>query len=353
MILARSITRKISLFKGTYYHIPGEEMIKKATLLPGVMIGPEITNAVQKVFQVAKVPVEFDILEEFDFKNENHKILLKKNKYLIMGNTARKGSMNVEHLEFYKFLDLNARVVHAHNFPGVKTRHNNVDIVIIRENIEGEFSGIEHEVVPGVFESIKICTKENSLRIANYAFEYAKLSGRKKVSAIHKANIMKMVDGLFLEATREVSKKYPSIAYEEIIIDNCAMQMASKPQQFDVMVMPNLYGSIVSSIASGLVGGAGMVPGASIGKNHILFDQACRHSGYDICGKNIANPTALLLSSVNMLNAMHLTRFGDLIHQAIFNVYEEDTCRTIDVGGKCTTSMIVDKICEEIIKIDK
>ena len=352
MKLINQINRKIGI-KGTYYHIPGENIKKKATLLPGVMIGPELVDAVQKVFEAAKVPVEFDVIDNFNLLNANHKERLKKNSYILMGNTANMGSMKIEHLEFYRFLDLNARIVHAHNFPNVPCRHKNVDIIIVRENIEGEFSGVEHEVVPGVFESIKICTKENSLRIAKYAFEYAVLQGRKKVTAVHKANIMKMVDGLFLEATREVAQNYPDIKYEEIIIDNCAMQMASNPQQFDVMVMPNLYGSIVSSIALGLVGGPGLVPGASVGKNHILFDQACRHSGFDICGKDQANPTALLISATNMLNAMHLTRFGNLIQQSIENVYKDDQCRTVDLGGKCSSSRFVDLICDQVQKLTK
>jgi isocitrate dehydrogenase (NAD+) len=349
--LSRTLRRFISQ-PSTYYHSPGDPIIKSVTLLPGAFIGPEITDAVRKVFQAAKVPVHFDIIEEFDFKKSDHKMALKKNKCLLMGNTGRKNSMTLEHTEFYRYLDLHARVVHAYNFPGINTRHKDVDIVVIRENLEGEFSGVEHEVVPGVFESIKICTKENSLRIATYAFEYAFLSGRKRVTAVHKANIMKLVDGLFLEATREVAQRFPSILYDEIIIDNCAMQLASKPQQFDVMVMPNLYGSIVSSICAGLVGGAGIVPGASIGIEHMLFDQACRNSGFDIAGRNVANPTALLLSSVNMLKSLHLTRFADLIHNALVNVYEEKKVLTQDVGGAAKTHEFTARLCDEIMKLD-
>ena len=336
----------------TYYHTPGEPIMKSVTLLPGVLIGPEITDCVKQVFRAAKIPIHFDILEDFDFKRPDHKEALKKNKYLLMGNTGRKGSMTLEHTEFYRFLDLQARVVHAYNFPGINTRHKNVDIVVIRENLEGEFSGVEHEVVPGVFESIKICTKENSLRIANYAFEYAFLAGRKRVTAVHKANIMKLVDGLFLEACREVAQRFPSILFDEIIIDNCAMQLAARPHLFDVMVMPNLYGSIVSSICVGLVGGAGMVSGASIGSNYMLFDQAARNSGFDIAGKNLANPTALVLASVNMLKSMHLPKFADVIHTALLNVYEEGKTMTQDVNGNANTEEFTARLCDEIVKLD-
>ena len=341
-----SALRRSCARTNTYFHSPGEARMKSVTLIPGAFIGPEMTGVVTKVFQTANVPVHFDILEDFDFKNPEHKLALKKNKFLLMGNTGRKGSPTLEHTEFYRHLDLYARVVHVYNLPGVPTRHKDVDIVVIRENLEGEFSGVEHEVVPGVFESIKICTKENSLRIANYAFEYALLTGRKRVTAVHKANIMKLADGLFLEATREIAQRFPSILYDEIIIDNCAMQLASKPQQFDVMVMPNLYGSIVSSLTAGLVGGAGVAAGASIGAEHLLFDQACRNSGFDIVGKNLANPTALLLSSAHLLNSLHLNRFGDLIYSAILNVYKEGKFLTPYVGGQSTTSDFTNRLCD-------
>ena len=175
-------------------------------------------------------------------------------------------------MDFYKYLNLFARVTHIQNLPNVPARHQDIDIVVIRENLEGEFSGVEHEVVPGVFESLKIITKKNSLRICKYAFEHAKMTGRKKITVVHKANIMKLVDGIFLEAAREVKKDFPEIEYEEMIVDNCAMQMVSNPTQFDVMVMPNLYGSIITGIGSGLIGGAGFAPGATIGDDFFLFD---------------------------------------------------------------------------------
>ena len=230
--------------------------------------------------------------------------------------------------------------------------YKNVNIVIFRENLESEYSGVEHEVVDGVFESLKIVTKTNSLKIAEYAFQYAFFNGRKKVSAIHKANIMKMADGMFLQATREVAKKYPSIKYEEVIIDNCAMQMVKNPQQFDVMVMPNLYGSIITSIGAGLVGGPALIPGASVGSDYMLFDQACRNSGMNITGKNLANPTALILSASEMLKSMHLNRYAELISDAVWNVYEEGKHFTDAKTGTSTTEFI-ERLEQEILVLKK
>lgn len=350
-MLARTLRRSINV-TNSYLHMPGQTAKRNVTLIPGIAIGPEITNSVLQIFKAANVPITFDIINDFDFKKQTHREALKKNRYLLIGNTGSKDSPVLEHLEFYKFLNLYARVVHLYNLPNVTTRHKNVDIVVVRENLEGEFSGVEHEVVPGVFESLKIVTKENSKRIAEYAFEHAVLTGRKKVTAVHKANIMKLADGVFLEATREVAQNYPSIKYDEIIIDNCAMQLVSKPQQFDIMVMPNLYGSIVSSIGAGLIGGAGVSAGASIGNEFLLFDQGLRNSGMDISGKNIANPTALILSSVNMLKSMYLPRFADIIHTALFNVYEEAKYLTPDVGGQSSSSDFTKRLCEEIAKLD-
>ena len=164
--------------------------------------------------------------------------------------------------------------MHAFNLPGVQTRHKDVDLVVIRDNLEGEYTGIEHEVYPGVFESLKIITSQAANRVAEYAFEHAFLTGRKKVTVVHKANIMKLVDGLFLDCCREVSKKYPTIKYEEMIVDNTCMQMVKSPQQFEIMLMPNLYGSIITSIAAGLIGGPGLACGAALGNEHMLFEQA-------------------------------------------------------------------------------
>ncbi|MBN3320556.1 IDHG1 dehydrogenase, partial [Atractosteus spatula] len=191
--------------------------------------------------------------------------------------------------------------MHCQSLPGVQTRHRNIDIMIIRENTEGEYSSLEHDV-PGVVESLKIITKLNSLRIADYAFRQARQKGRRKVTAVHKANIMKLGDGLFLQCCREVASGYPDITFDSMIVDNTTMQLVSKPQQFDVMVMPNLYGNVVSNVCAGLVGGPGLVPGANYGRDYAVFETATRNTGKSIANKNIANPTAMLLASCMMLD---------------------------------------------------
>jgi isocitrate dehydrogenase (NAD+) len=337
---------------GMFLHNPNIPTAQHVTVIPGHHIGPELTNSVMKVFDVAEVPLNFDVINNFDFNTEEHKKQLNKNQFILLGNLGQKGSRYVEHLDFYKYLDLFARVTHVYNLPNVKSKQKDLNIVIFRENLESEYSGVEHEVVDGVFESLKIVTKCNSLKIAEYAFQYAFFTGRKKVTAVHKANIMKMADGMFLQATREVAKKYPSIKYEEIIIDNCAMQMVKNPQQFDVMVMPNLYGSIITSIGAGLVGGPALIPGASVGSDYMLFDQACRNSGMNITGKNLANPTALILSASEMLKSMHLNRYAELITDSVWNVYEEGK-HFIDSNDDTHTTEFIERLCEEILVLKK
>lgn len=236
--------------------------------------------------------------------------------------------------------------------PNVETRHKDINFIVIKDNLEGEYSGIEHEVYPGVFESIKIITHERSLKLAEYAFEHSFLTGRKKVTAVHKANIMKLADGLFLDCCREVAAKYPMIEYEEMVVDNTCMQLSKAPEQFDVMVMPNLYGSIITSIATGLVGGPGLTAGASLGDDYRLFESGTRFSGRWMSGKNIVNPSALLYSGVNMLNSMGLSRFGDLISDAVTNVYAEGKVLTTDVGGSATTTEFTQRVIEEVRKLD-
>lgn len=306
------------------------------------------------VFEAANVPIAFDVIENFTFKDEQQrtKNLLKKNKNLIVGNVGNLGSKFVENTDFYKHLDLFVNIVHCFNLPSIKTRHENIDLIVIKDNLEGEYSGIEHEVYPGVFESIKIITRERSLRLAEYAFEHSFLTGRKKVTAVHKANIMKLADGLFLESCREVAAKYPTIEYEEMIVDNTCMQLSKTPEQFDVMIMPNLYGSIVTSIATGLVGGPGVTAGASLGGEFSLFEHGTRHSGHMIAGKNVVNPSALLFSGVNMLRSNGLPRFGDLISDSVLNVYKEGKVLTPDVGGKSSTSDFTKRVVEEVQKLD-
>lgn len=225
---------------------------------------------------------------------------------------------------------------------------SDLDLIVIRENIEGEYSGLEHEVYPGVIESIKVITRSGSLRIAEYAFEVAFLNNRKRVTAVHKANIMKKVDGEFLKAVREVAAKYPSIEYREMIVDNASMQMASNPNQFDVLVLPNLYGSIIANIASFLVGGPGITPGVNIGEDFALFETGTRHQAKDIRGKGIANPTAMILSSAMMLRHINLPHFAERIQNAVLKTLSEGKVRTQDIGGDSTTFEFTKEIIKNI-----
>jgi isocitrate dehydrogenase (NAD+) len=221
--------------------------------------------------------------------------------------------------------------------PGVKTRYEGVDLVVVRENTEDLYAGLEHIVVPGVVESLKIITEKASTRICKYAFEHAVKHGRKKVSAVHKANIMKLSDGLFLDCFRKVARDYPGIHSEDVIVDNLCMQLVKNPEKYDVMVMENLYGDIVSDLCAGLVGGLGMVPGANIGTGCAVFE-AVHGTAPDIAGKGLANPTALLMSATMMLDWLDLTEHARRIEQAVLKVYAEGKVKTGDLGGKANTA---------------
>jgi isocitrate dehydrogenase (NAD+) len=243
-----------------------------------------------------------------------------------------------------KRLNLFANVRPARNLPGVRTRYENVDLVVIRENSEDLYSGLEHIVVPGVVESLKIITEAASLRIARFAFEYAVKHGRKKVTAVHKANIMKLSDGLFLECCRRVARDYPQIEYEELIVDNTCMQLVTRPERFDVMVMENLYGDIVSDLCAGLVGGLGLTPSANVGENGIVVYEAVHGSAPDIAGRNLANPIALILCGAMMLEDLGEVRAGERIRKGVYRVLSEGKVLTPDLGGNATTTQITDAI---------
>ncbi|XP_063102652.1 isocitrate dehydrogenase [NAD] subunit gamma, mitochondrial isoform X4 [Cavia porcellus] len=249
---------------------------------------------------------------------------------------------------FSTSLDLYANVIHCKSLPGVVTRHKDVDILIVRENTEGEYSSLEHESVAGVVESLKIITKAKSLRIAEYAFKLAQESGRKKVTAVHKANIMKLGDGLFLQCCREVAARYPQITFENMIVDNTTMQLVSRPQQFDVMVMPNLYGNIVNNVCAGLVGGPGLVAGANYGHVYAVFETATRNTGKSIANKNIANPTATLLASCMMLDHLKLHSYATSIRKAVLASMDNESMHTPDIGGQGTTSQAIQDVIRHI-----
>lgn len=337
---------------------PGSSFVKTVSLIPGEGIGKEISNCLLKVHETLKPPINWNIINNFSFDDENPLSSNNYKNYECIMKGPRISSKNInsqpslnrveEHVRFAKELDLFANVVHSYSIPGISTRHKNVDIVVIRENTEGEYSGLEHEVYPGVIESVKVITKKASLRIAEYAFEYAYLNGRKKVTAVHKANIMKLCDGQFLEATREISKKYPFIKYDEMIIDNCCMQLISKPTQFDVMVMPNLYGSIVANITLGINGGPGLIPGAMVGNNHAMFEVGGRHPARDIEGKGIANPTAFLLSYAMLLRHMGHKFFAEKLEKGIYKTLLDGHSKTPDIGGSNTSFEFTNEIINNI-----
>ncbi len=257
--------------------------------------------------------------------------------------TAIAGGAPSVNVALRKTLDLYANLRPVKNMPGVKSHFENVDLILVRENTEDLYSGLEHEVVPGVVESLKIITEKASTRIAKFAFEYAKRRGRKKIHAIHKANIMKLSDGLFLKSVRVVAAQFPSIEYKELIVDNACMQIVMDPQQFDMLLLPNLYGDVMSDLAAGLVGGLGVVPSANIGDECAMFE-AVHGTAPDIAGKGLANPTALLMSSALMLDHLGEKTAAERIQKALEKVYRQAKHTTRDVGGKAGTEEFADAV---------
>ncbi|NP_001164834.1 isocitrate dehydrogenase [NAD] subunit gamma, mitochondrial [Oryctolagus cuniculus] len=326
------------------------------TMIPGDGIGPELMLHVKSVFRHACVPVDFEEVhvssnaDEEDIRNAI--MAIRRNRVALKGNIETNHNLPPSHKSRNNILrtslDLYANVIHCKSLPGVVTRHKDIDILIVRENTEGEYSSLEHESVAGVVESLKIITKAKSLRIAEYAFKLAQESGRKKVTAVHKANIMKLGDGLFLQCCREVAAGYPQIAFESMIVDNTTMQLVSRPQQFDVMVMPNLYGNIVNNVCAGLVGGPGLVAGANYGHVYAVFETATRNTGKSIANKNIANPTATLLASCMMLDHLKLHTYAASIRKAVLASMHNDNMHTPDIGGQGTTSEAIQDIIRNI-----
>ncbi|KAL3843322.1 hypothetical protein ACJIZ3_000725 [Penstemon smallii] len=336
----------------TYMPRPGDGEPRAVTMITGDGVGPLVTGAVEQVMDAMHAPVYFEKYDiHGDMKSVPQRVIdsIKKNKVCLKGGlkTPVGGGVSSLNVLLRKELDLYASLVHCFNLQGLPTRHDNVDIVVIRENTEGEYAGLEHEVVPGVVESLKVITKFCSERIAKYAFEYAYLNNRKKVTAVHKANIMKLADGLFLESCREVASKYPSIQYNEMIVDNCSMQLVSKPEQFDVMVTPNLYGNLVSNTAAGIAGGTGVMPGGNVGAEHAIFEQGASAGNVgnekEVDQKK-ANPVALLLSSAMMLRHLQFPSFADRLETSVKRVISEGKYRTEDLGGDSTTQQVVDAV---------
>jgi isocitrate dehydrogenase (NAD+) len=328
----------------------------KVTLLPGEGIGPEVSAAVRRILDASGVRIEWEVLEaraeNTDTTTVKGALLnnaaiesVRRNHVALKGPmaTAVAGGAPSVNVALRKALELYANLRPVKNLPGVKSHFDNVDVVIVRENTEDLYSGLEHEVVPGVVESLKIITEKASTRIAKFAFEHARKIGRKKIHAIHKANIMKMSDGLFLRSVRAVAEKFPEIEYKELIVDNACMQIVIDPQQFDILLLPNLYGDVMSDLAAGLVGGLGVVPSGNIGEEGAIFE-AVHGTAPDIAGKGIANPTALLMSSILMLNYIGESTNAKRIEHALWQVYRQGDHMTRDLGGKATTQQFTDAI---------
>jgi len=329
-------------------------MRHKVTLIPGEGIGPEVAAATRRILEAAGVQIDWEEIEgRTDKTTERGQLVnqlavesVRKNHVALKGPmaTAIAGGAPSVNVALRKTLDLYANLRPVKNLPGVKSHFDNVDLIIVRENTEDLYSGLEHEVVPGVVESLKIITEKASTRIARFAFEYAKRHGRKRIHAIHKANIMKLSDGLFLRSVRAVAARFPEIEYKELIVDNACMQIVMDPQQFDVLLLPNLYGDVMSDLAAGLVGGLGVVPSANIGDDCAMFE-AVHGTAPDIAGKGLANPTALLMSSILMLDHLGERTTARRIEVALEKVYREAKHTTRDVGGPAGT----DEFAEAVI----
>ncbi|XP_015838763.1 probable isocitrate dehydrogenase [NAD] subunit alpha, mitochondrial isoform X1 [Tribolium castaneum] len=331
--------------------------IKKCTIIPGDGIGPEISAAVQKIFAAANVPIEWESVDVTPVKGPDGKFgipqaaidSVNRNKIGLKGplmTPVGKGHRSLN-LALRKEFNLYANVRPCRSLEGYKTLYDHVDVVTIRENTEGEYSGIEHEIVDGVVQSIKLITEDASRRVAEFAFQYTKDNGRHKVTAVHKANIMRMSDGLFLRCCREMAEKYPDVKFEEKYLDTVCLNMVQDPTQYDVLVMPNLYGDILSDMCAGLVGGLGLTPSGNIGLNGALFESV-HGTAPDIAGKDLANPTALLLSAVMMLRYMNLNQYASKIENACFETIKEAKYLTGDLGGKAKCSEFTNEICEKI-----
>jgi isocitrate dehydrogenase (NAD+) len=328
-------------------------MTYKGTLIPGDGIGPEVVGAAIRILEATGLKFEWErfsvgadafeksgayIPKELVESIERTRLALKGP----VGTPVGHGFSSVN-VELRKRFELFANFRPVKSLPGLETKYPNVDLIIFRENTEGLYSGIEHEVVPGVVESLKIITEKASTRISKHAFAYARKMGRKKIHVIHKANIMKLSDGLFLRCSRTVAKDYPEITYAEHIVDNACMQLVMNPYQYDILLMENLYGDILSDLCAAFVGGLGLVPGANIGTDCALFE-AVHGSAPDIAGKNLANPTAVVRSSQLMLDYLGETKAAAKIQAALEKVYGEKKALTRDVGGTAGTSEFTDAV---------
>ncbi|KAG2201259.1 hypothetical protein INT47_006762 [Mucor saturninus] len=328
------------------------------TLIPGDGIGPEISRSVKKIFAAAKTPIEWEEVDVTPIIKDGKTAIpdvaiqsVRKSTVALKGPLATpigKGHVSLN-LTLRRTFNLYANVRPCRSINGYETPYENVDTVLIRENTEGEYSGIEHEVVDGVVQSIKLITREASERVARYAFTYAETIGRDRVTAVHKANIMKLADGLFLQVCKEVSKDFPNIKFNDVLLDRACLHITADPSIYSdtVMVMPNLYGDILSDMSAGLIGGLGLTPSGNIGKDASIFE-AVHGTAPDIAGQDKANSTALLLSGIMMLRHMRLYTEAANIEKAVFDTLAEGKHLTGDLGGKASLTEYTDAIVSRL-----
>lgn len=336
---------------------PNGTRIHRATLIPGDGIGPEVTGAAVQVLEAAGIAMEWETVEAGAEVVQKYGTpvpegvldSIRKTRVALKGpiGTPVGGGFRSANVTLRQSLGLFASVRPVRNLPGVASAFDGVDLVVVRENTEGLYSGLEHQVAPGIVESLKIVTEAASLRIAEYAFRLAQREGRSEVCTVHKANILKLSDGLFLECARRVAKAYPEIDHRDIIVDNCAMQLVKDPSQFQVLLLENLYGDILSDLCAGLVGGLGVVPGANIGEDIAVFE-AVHGSAPDIAGKRLANPTAVILSAVMMLRHLGEDAAAAAIERAVFQALAEPGNRPGDLGGSAGTDEITRAVIERL-----
>ena len=329
-------------------------MKHNVTLLPGDGIGPEVTASVVAILKAAGVDIEWEsyVVGAEALRRQGDPLPTEVLDSITRNRVALKGPVTTPvgtgfasiNVRLRKALDLYTNLRPVRSLPNVKTRFENIDLVVVRENTEDLYAGLEHTVVPGVVESIKVITEKASTRIARFAFEYARKKGRKRVTAVHKANIMKLSDGLFLDSFRNVAKSYPDIQADDRIVDNLCMQLVVNPNQFDILLLENLYGDIVSDLCAGLVGGLGVVAGANIGELGAVFE-AVHGSAPDIAGLNKANPIALLQSALLMLDYMNENAASERISKAMMQMLEEGKVRTQDLGGTAGTTQFTSELC--------
>jgi isocitrate dehydrogenase (NAD+) len=327
------------------------------TLIPGDGIGPEVTAAVVRIFKTAGLDIDWDRHDAgvIAFKKYGQSLPAQLLDSVRANKVALKGPVTTPIAEGFtsvnvglrKALDLYANLRPVRNLAGVPSRFEDVDLIIVRENTEDLYAGLEHQIVPGIVESLKIITEKASTRIARFAFDYARSFARRRVTAIHKANIMKLSDGLFLDSCRNVAREFTDVAYDERIVDAACMHLVMHPEKFDVLVLPNLYGDIVSDLCAGLVGGLGVVPGANIGADAAVFE-AVHGSAPDIADQNLANPTALLLSGLLMLDHIGERQVAAHIREALARVLTAGAVRTRDLGGTATTTEFTEAVCREM-----